>query len=910
MKKVLKQWAFLNNALKKTLRIMRWSLFLLIVSIFQAQAISGYAQKTKLSLDFESASVATILNEIENSSEFYFLCNRKFVDLERKTNIQINNEPIDKVLTEVFRGTDVEYVITGRQIVLTPGKYFSQAKENLQPKTITGTVTNESGEPIPGVTIIVKGTTQGTITDADGNYALTNVPGNATLVFSFVGMKIQEIAVNGKTFINIIMEEEMIGIEEVVAVGYGTMKKSDLTGSIASVSSDQLNTFPTHSIEQALQGRVAGVQITSLNGSPGSEVKIRVRGSTSINANSDPLYVVDGFAGASLPPTEDIQSVEILKDASATAIYGSRGANGVILITTKRGVAGELKIEANASYSVQKISNKIDMLDAERFAQYQNDYFEATGSATVPYPNPSALGAGTDWQDVIFQLGGLQNYQVSISGGTDKLKVYSSGKYYNQEGTIIGSDYEMFNGRSNIDFAFSEKIKLSTQMQFNHYYKNGAPTQNLQSGGNGVISGALTFQPDLGIYDNNGNYTLATVGDARNNPYAIIKEMPQETIGDNFVWNTYADIEVLRNLKLHSSFGFQRGSSRYGSYISKTIIQGADNNGEARMSSNRSETIITENYLTYSNMFSDAHKVNIMAGYSYQSRKDEALWAGSNGFLTDAFLFWNLGGGSSLTTPGSSLTKWVMSSYYARFNYNYKDRYLITVTGREDGSSRFGANNKWAFFPSLAFAWNVKQEPFMQNIDKLSHLKIRASYGLTGNTEIGSYKSLARLKNVLAIMGGERVNAVVPSSVANSDLSWESTAQSDIGLDFGFLNGKINFALDYYSMTTSDLLYEVPLPNYSGYSTSLRNWGKVRNRGFEFAVNSIVSDKLFKWTTDFNISFNKNEIIELPEGDVIWSGMPGGIFASSTHIRTVGHPNGVFYGFVFSGSAKKSSPSL
>ncbi|OFX33778.1 MAG: SusC/RagA family protein [Bacteroidetes bacterium GWF2_42_66] len=872
---------------------------LMVLLTLGSVSASVYSQNSKLTLKMKSSKLADVFNSIEEQTDFYFFYNRDQLNDQQIVSVDVENKKVEEVLDELFRGQDIAYKIDGRNILIEVKG--TNLIRSAQQKTVSGKVTDSAGAPLPGVTVVVKGTTQGIITDFDGKYSLNNVPNDATLVFSFVGMKVQEIAVSGKSSINIKMEEETVGIEEVVAIGYGTMKKSDLTGSMVSVSSDKLNTFPIRSIEQALQGRAAGVQITSLNGEPGSEIKMRVRGSTSINAGNEPLFVVDGFAGANSPPAEDIQSVEILKDASATAIYGSRGANGVILITTKRGTAGELKIEASTSYSIQKISNLIDMLNAEQFAQFQNDYREATGSPTIPYPDPSALGVGTDWQDVIFRSGALQNYQVSVSGGTDKLKIYSSGKYYKQKGIIINSDFEAFNGRSNIDVNFSEKIKLGTQMQFSHFNKNGVLTQNLQSGGSGVISGALTFQPDLGIYDNEGNYTISTFGDVRNNPYAIASERTEQSVGNNFVGNAFIDYEIYKDLKFHSSFGVQLGSDRSGTYLSNAILLGSATNGKASMSGSRSLMLITENYLTYAKTIADIHKINIMAGYSYQSRSNEWFGATSQSFITDSFLFWNLGAGATPVSPQSALTEWLISSYYSRFNYNFKDRYLITLTGRYDGSSRFGANNKWGFFPSGAFAWNVKQEPFMQQIDKLSHLKIRTSYGVTGNTEIGAYSSMAKLGNAVFAIEGERVNAVVPSSVANASLSWESTEQSNIGLDIGFFKERVNFTADYYNKITSDLLYEVPLPKYSGYSTSLRNWGKVRNRGFEFSLNSIVTDKLLKWSTDFNISFNKNKILELPEGDVIWNALPGGIFATSTHIRTVGQPNGVFYGYVFDG---------
>ena len=750
---------------------------------------------------------------------------------------------------------------------------------------------------------MIRGTTTGGITDANGKYSLNNVPSNGTLVFSFVGMKIQEIPVAGKAIANVKMEEETVGIEEVVAVGYGTMKKSDLTGSIASVSSDQLNLYPTGSILQALQGRASGLQITSTNGSPGSDVRIRVRGSKSINAGNDPLFVVDGFAGVELPPAEDIQSVEILKDASATAIYGSRGANGVLLITTKKGKTGALKIEANTSYSMENIINKVDLLNAAQYGQYLNDVYKNVGSSTVPYPDPSILGEGTDWQDVIFRNGALQNYQFSVSGGSDKIEFYSSVKYYGKKGIILNSDYDKYSVGMSINANISERFKLNMQMQFNRDETDAVATQQWSGVGNGVISSALTFQPDLGIYyEDNTTYTISTRGDPRDNPYALLNDRIEQSVGNYSRGDISLEYKILKDLNFHSSFGAQLNSRRTGGYIKRTLLEGKGVDGNGRIDASTNVELINENYLTYSKTITDLHKLNLMAGYSYQSSRSEFWGAENSGFITDSFLFWNLGSGTIYSAPSSSLTKWKIASFYGRLNYNFNDRYLFTFTGRYDGSSRFGSNNKWAFFPSAAFAWNVRQESFMQQFDHLSHLKLRASYGVTGNTDIGAYNSLAKLGNVPATFNGKLWNAVLPVSVANADLSWESTSQVDVGVDFGLFNERINLTADCYKMITKDLLYWVPLPVYSGYGSTLLNNGQVRNQGVEVSLSAIIVTKALKWEAGFNISFNKNEIIDLPEGDVIWSNSPAHLGnGTATHIRTEGQPIGTFFGYVFDG---------
>ncbi len=885
----------------KRLLIMKMLVILLLVVGLTSSYAESDAQTTKLNLKLKSGTVKDVIEEIERQTDLSFMYDNNVFNVDRPVSISVENATVKSVVEKLISGENLKYEMVNRYIVITANNTPSAFSQ--QQKSVSGKVTDSSGEGLPGVSVVVKGTTIGTITDIDGNYSISNIPEDATMQFSFIGMKLQEFVVGNKTSVNVTMEEETVGIEEVIAIGYGTMKKSDLTGSVTSVSSAELAAYPALGATQALQGRASGVMVTSRNGEPGTEARIRIRGGTSINASSEPLYVVDGFAGGSVPAPEDIQSIEILKDASATAIYGSRGANGVVLVTTKRGKAGKTNIELNSSYSVQQIGKKLDMLNGQEFAELMNDMYKNDGLTAIPYPNPQQYGEGTDWQDEIFRTGILQNYQLSASGGKENFRFYTSANYYGNKGTVINSNFNRISALTNLDVDFNDHIKFGTKMNFTRTMQDGVRTQEASGGttGTGVVSAALKFEPVQGVYDENGMYTRHKIGDPHDNPVAIAMEMQNNMVIDVFQGNSYAEINLSKDLMFRSTVGVQIYNSRNGQYIPTTLKDGENFGGIGSISSNKNTILLNENYLTYNKAINDLNKLNFMAGYSYQSNRSEYWNASNQNFITNSFSFWNLGGGSSFQNPSSSLTQWVLASFYGRLNYNFANKYLLTFTGRYDGSSRFGANHKWAFFPSGAFAWNVKEEPFMKKISELSHLKLRTSYGMTGNTEIGSYRSLALFTPSTTVIDGTPVNAIMPSTVANKNLTWESTSQTDVGLDVGLFNERLIFTADYYYKKTEDLLYNVPLPEYSGYTTSLQNMGSVLNKGWEFSVSTVNLNGSLKWNTDFNISFNRNKILDLAGGDVLYSTVPGHMLSSDSQVLREGEVIGAFYGWIFDG---------
>jgi TonB-linked SusC/RagA family outer membrane protein len=890
--------AFLQSRkVKKWFLMMKLTMLLFLAGLMQVSA-TVYSQATKFNFRAENKQIVEVLKEIEESSDFRFFYIREQVDVERKVTVRANGATVEQILDELFAGQGISYKVMDDNLVLLSPDVNIKKMESVvsqQQNSVSGKVTDTNNQPLPGVTVVVKGTTQGTVTNANGNYTLSNIPENATLQFSFVGMKTQEIIVGDQTSITIKMEEDAFGIEEVVAVGYGTMRKSDLTGSVVSVKSDQLVSFPVSGAVQALQGRAAGVQISSNNGDPGGSMRVRVRGGTSINASSDPIFVVDGFVGGILPPPEDIESIEILKDASATAIYGSRGANGVIMVTTKKGTKGKTRIEFNTSYSSQKEIKRLDLLNAQQYTEITKEAF----------PNYVSSGDNTDWQDVIFQNGAIQNYQLSFSGGNDNVNYYLSGLVYDQEGVIIGSGFNKYSITSNINLNATEKLKIGLNLYGERSLTDGVPTQEISGGADqaGVVGSALKFMPDQGIYRTDGTYTTAAMHDPIDNPYAIINEYTNDIVGDRLQANFSAEYKLLKDLSFKTTFGASTSNSRTGEYYTTLLNRGRSYGGLGTISSSKNTNLATENYFSYNTTFASVHRFGAMAGYSYQTYRRESWMASSSKFITDAVSFWNLGSGAVTQIPSSSLTEGKLASFYSRVNYGFNDKYLITFNARYDGSSNFSKNHKWAFFPSGAIAWNMKNEPFMENVSVTNQWKWRGSYGVTGNQAIGAYQTLATLTNVFSIVNGVAVNAVRPSSVANDDLTWETTAQMNIGTDIGFFDSRLTLTVDYYRMVTSDLLFSVPLPQYSGYSTQLKNIGKVENKGFEFTVSGKILTGQLKWNMDMNLSTNRNEILELPDGkDILYGSGPGHLISlGNTQILRVGAPVGSMYGYIYDG---------
>ncbi len=884
--------------LRKMLTIMKLTALFFFIALFQVSA-NSYAQRIRLNLKFENEKLERVFGRIEENSDFSIFYKNELIKNSKEVSGEFKDALISDILDQVLSSENLTYSVKDKLIMIIPKSDVGSELNGQQQKKVSGTVSDATGATLPGVSVVVKGTTIGVITDVNGKYSLTGIPDNAVLVFSFVGMKMQEVPAAGKTTVNVKMLEETIGIEEIVAIGYGTVKKSDLTGSVASVSQKELVAYPTTSVVQSMQGRSAGVMIQSVNGDPGDDYKIRIRGATSINASSEPLFVVDGLVGGSMPPSEDIASIEILKDASATAIYGSRGANGVVMVTTKSGKSGKTKIELNSYYSTQKEIKRLQLLNAHDFAIYINE------ARNTNFYDLNALTNDTDWQNLIYRRGHIQNHQLSMSGGNEKIQYYLSGIYSDQSGVIKNSDYRRFSLTNNLKFNATDHMRIF----FNSSYSNSDRNGVLSSVGGGrtdasVISAAYRFEPTSGILDANGNYTTSKVGIAPfENPMAVIDGRTEENVLEKIQANLKAEIEITKELIFYSTFGAIIQNSRNGVYNNRISNLGQSTNGIGTMSYNKRTNILTEQYLNYSFKVGQKNDFILTGGYSYQSFKNEGFSASNSGFITDALGFWNLGVGTNLKAPSSSYSESEIVSFYGRANLNFDKRFLITLTSRYDGASQFSEGNKWSYFPSGAISWNMGNEKFFPKNKIVTGLKLRTSYGLTGNQAIAAYQSLARISSTYFVVNNTSVTSVLPTSVANKDLTWETTAQFNVGADFDFFERRINLTAEYYRKKTNDLLFSVPIPAFSGFQDRLENLGEIENKGYEMEISSRNLVNALKWNTSFNLTLNRNKVISLPNNgaDIFFTNAPSFSGSVQNSILREGEPVGSFYGFVYQG---------
>ncbi len=776
----------------------------------------------------------------------------------------------------------------------------------LHAQNVSGQITDDNGEPLIGASIVVQGTDQGTITDIDGKYSIRASEGDV-LNFSYIGYQDQQITVGTNKNISLVMSQDSEILDEVIVVGYGSRKKSDITGAVSSVTEDELTAFPVLDAAQALQGRAAGVVVQSNNGGePGAPIGIKIRGNTSISANSSPLIVVDGFVGAAMPQANDIESMEVLKDASATAIYGSRGSNGVVLVSTKKGKSGKIAVELNTTYGVQNVANRLDLLNANEFADYQNQIRENQGN-TTPYPQGSE---DTDWQDMIYRDGDVANHQLSVSGGSDKMNFYASGNYFDQRGIVINSGFARTTFLGNIDAQATDKLKLGLNLFGGRGTKKGVATQSDGSvtvGSDDAISLAMRFAPDKGIRNADGSFTTNdAIGDEVDNPYAVASQRVDETISDNFRSNVYASYDLVKNLTFKTTFGVSTENENRGIYQPSTlIITSSAVGGRARVTNAKRTTILSENYLTFDKEVGQGN-LTLLAGYSYQKNDTKAFAAAGTGFLSDNFSYHALGTATGILQPASSLSEVEIQSQFGRINYDFDDRFLITATIRRDGASNFAENNKYAIFPSAAIAWRVGNENFLRDNDNISGLKIRASYGVTGNPSIDPYQSLARFASLYASREGNTVFAITPDQPANPDLKWESSYQTNVGLDLGLIKNRINLSFDFYNIDTEDLILgNNGIPEYFGFASDeiLTNLGEINNTGFEISLNSrnVVKGD-FRWSTDFNISRNKNKVVALiNDADFFGNAAPSYFSHDRSYVLRVGEEVGLFWGYEYAG---------
>lgn len=810
----------------------------------------------------------------------------------------------------------------------TPDVARSIPAESVE-RTITGVVKSEANEALPGVSVVIKGTTRGTTTDASGGYRLS-VPdeaGSATvLVFSFVGYLNQEVTIGNRTTVDVQLAPDEKTLNEVVVVGYGVQRKSDLTGAVGSVKAETLQERPAASLNQGLAGRITGVNVSVNSGRPGGRSNIRIRGNTSVSVANNPLYVIDGvilnatgLTNGSTPidyiNPNDIASIEVLKDASATAIYGARGANGVILVTTKRGSTTGGRITYDTDASVGVLPRKIPLLNSKEFLQvediaYQNaQKYDPVGWAGGKYKDPKTKRTNpllfdasgnplydTDWQDEAFQKAFTQNHQLAFSGGNakDSYGVYLG--YRNENGLVKESYLKRYAGRFVFDSQLKNWIKVGGSLGYNDQKEN--QVDPLGAGGIIAMRQVLEALPIIpvkypdGRWGGNEDYPGMEGG---GNPVNILKDRFFYVKTQTMLGNVYANINLTKDLELRTTLGTNVINQEIDEYAGRTLnFISRNQGGTASVTNERHNSWQFENYLTYNKRFAQQHSVTGLLGLAWQHVDRFTARAATQNFQDDYFQFNNLGAGSVPQAPSSSAVAYGLNSYFGRVNYGLKDKYLLTLTGRVDGSSKFGSANRYAFFPSAALAWRVSEEDFMKNVSAVSNLKLRTSYGVTGNSEITAYQALAGMSNYSVIFGGARAIGVGTGRLANPDLRWEKTYQVDAGVELGLFNNRLTLEMDVYRKLTTDMLLSAPVPYSSGYETVSKNVGSMENRGVEFAVNSVnVNSGGFTWNTTFNISLNKNKVIALTGGS--------DIFVGFTVVREQ-EPVGSFFGFVHQGT--------
>lgn len=922
-------------------------------------AESAYAEQSLLTVRMNNRTVKDVFSYIEKNSEFIFVYHGSDINLNRKVSVDVSNQPVESILNNMFGGTDIEYIINDRQIIVRKKVADNKAVTTAGPQqakkiTVKGNVKDATGEPLIGVNILVKGTTTGTVTDMDGNFSLNDVASNAVIGISYIGYKTQDIPLNGKGFIDVMLSEDSETLEDVVVIGYGTQSKAKLTGSVSKLEGSKLvGSLAVTSFDQALASKLPGVNIQQANGAPGAGVNIKIRGTSSINYGGHPLIVVDGLPLssssfdetvqgkstmsyfqntyaidplASINPS-DIESIDVLKDAASTAIYGSRGSNGVIMITTKKGKEGKPVVNFNMYAGAQKLSKKVDVMDAYQLANYTklardaawvavggkaDDPLSIRTAANYKYPDymiPYIEGkqglTNTDWQDEIYRTALQQNYDISVGGGSENMHYYISGNYMSQDGIILNSGIKRYSVRANMDTNITDKLRFGLRV-------NAAQTDNkmVQSEGNfykdGIVITALMYHPNLPAYNEDGsiatNLMIDEMKKGQNvasiqNPVAIAKMETNKIQNRSFVGNADLEYTILEGLKVKTAFGLESMGFHRQFYRPKSLSHGSELAPTKNYNyalDNRSSILnwISETSITYNAYFGE-HNLNVLGNFSAQKETTSySLLEGKN-FPNDNVTSIN----AAATTSGASFQQEAaMASFLARVMYSYGSKYMLSASLRYDGSSRFAANSKWGWFPSVSGGWNISQEEFYPKSALVNNLKIRASYGITGNAEIPYYGGVPVLTANNYLFGNDIALGFSPENAPNKDLSWESTGTVNVGIDAGFFNNNLQVTLDAYQATTNDLLLNVTVPASSGLTSALQNVGKIRNRGIEMML-STYQELNKDWSLDLSLalSTNQNKVLALGPGQeqiLYASGL-----ADPSFIVKVGESVGSFYGY-------------
>ncbi|TWI81009.1 TonB-dependent receptor [Chitinophaga japonensis] len=887
---------------------MKFSAIILLAACMQIYA-KGHAQHVTLS--GKNTSLEKLFRDIEKQTGYVFFYDQKLIDKAPAVSVNLKNTPLEKALEACLKDQALTYSIVGKNIVIKQKAAFSppgssgllQQQDTLL--NVTGQITSDQGMALPGATVAVKGTNRGASADGEGRYRL-RVPRNAVIVVSYMGYKSQEATVKEDGPVNFALVQDTRLTDEIVVIGYGTVKKSDLTGSLSQVKSKDITAYPSTNVMQALNGRAAGVRVMQNNGSPGGSISVRIRGTNSILGGNEPLYVIDGFPYNGNPTflqNSDIASIEILKDASSTAIYGSRGANGVVMITTKSGRKNDVTtVDVDAGYTIQSVSKKMDLMNAQQYALLYNE--QAKNDGLDPYFTQSQIDSlgrspGTDWQDLVLRNAPIYNISATVNGGTSKTRFSVSGAAYLQDGIVRGSDYKRYNVRGNIEHEVSKVVSVSLNTiltRLNSSRKNSSPGNR----GNDLFSAMLMSPASLTPYLPDGSYRRLNtaypfISNVIVNPLVRIYEEQDNIQGDRVFSNAAITIKPLNGLSIRISGGIDNLNDRVDLY--RNIEPTVNSVGYAEVRTTQQTGLLNENVITYERDINQ-HSFSVMGGFTYQDNTTTELNASGTGFLSDVTGTGDIESAATPGIPNSRYAKWSLISYLGRINYSFNDKYLFTASIRRDGSSRYSMQNQWENFPSAALAWKVSNEDFLRNSTVISDLKLRTSYGLSGSTALNPYQTLNQLTAGNTIFGDALYVSYAPGTTLPGDLKWETTRQFDIGADIGLLQNDLRFTLDYYHKKTTNLLNEVRLPASTGYEITLRNVGEIENKGFEFGVDANILKGDVFWNVNANISFNRNKVLKLYEGqdiygDVIYTGS----LSDYANLLREGQPLGIFYGY-------------
>lgn len=878
--------------------------------------IGSYGQnlmEKKVSLNFRNAELKEVLSKLEADTGIKFIYSQEQIKANRKISFVTNNEDLGSALTRLLVPLDITYNVMSGRIVLKSGAI--KAEETLRlnstspDRSIKGKVRDEKGDGMIGVNVIAKGTNIGTSTDHNGEFSLTIPDHISTLTFSFIGYLAQDVAIGGRSSLEVTMKEDNQSLSEVVVVGYGSQLKREVTGSVQTLKADELRDLPVAQVTQKLQGRLAGVQINQATGKPGQGMTVRIRGQVSVSAGSDPLYVIDGFpiTGniANLNPDE-IEDISILKDAASTSLYGSRAANGVVLITTKQAKVGKTTVGFSAYTGTQNVPKKgrLEMMNAEEFALFKKQSFEDAGDPVpTEFENPSQYrDKDNDWYNSVLRRAPIQSYNLTVTTHKENMSSSLVAGIFNQQGIVLNNQYKRYTLRLNNRYQLSDKITIGFNIAPQYVYDNTPRTDGDR--GTGILFNALHTWPVMPIRDEKGELTLynkfpGNTGSIFNYPNWVraATELVNETRDINLVGNAYVQVEPIKGLKLKSSLNVEYLNRKFFFFNPSTATWQMNvpvpTTARTERMSLENMGWLNENMATYTKSIGD-HNFEILAGFTQQRFRQEFSRISADTYSDDRLPTiqgaLNINRGST----NNGINEWTLASYISRLTYNYKGKYLFTAAVRADGSSRFGSNNLWGTFPSASAGWVLSDETFMEPVRQISFAKLRASYGVIGNNNIGNYTQYALINNTVNVAFNDQVNTgAAVTSLSNPNLGWETTRQFDMGLDLGLFNDRIQFIYDFYTKRTTNLLYAVQLPQESGFGNFNDNIGEIKFWGHEFSITSknFVGD--FKWSTNFNISFNRNRVVALADGiDRVY-----GTF----HITQVGKPFGQFYGLVKDG---------